>query len=326
MTEGEIGAAEIDDADGTTPRVSIGLPVYNGDAFLEEAIESILQQTFDDLELIISDNASTDRTQEICEKAAQVDPRVRYFRQERNLGASPNYNFTFHQARGEYFKWAAHDDIIEPDHVARCVEAMDRYPEVQLAFPRTLKIDETGSIVGKYPDYASMRLMSSRPSERFGDMVCKMHMCLPFFGVMRRGVLESTELHAAREDSDRHLLADLALRGPLYEVPEYLFKRRDHAGTYSASVPLGERMAWWDTSLKDEITFPEWRSLGIYLGLIRNTPMPASERRACRLQLIRWLFTPRWYRQRWVKLLRDAVFGGYRRGTRLVRRGRAESA
>jgi glycosyltransferase involved in cell wall biosynthesis len=300
------------------PRVSVGLPVFNGEAYLAPAIESILGQTFPDLELIISDNASTDRTADICRSFADQDPRLRYFRQERNLGASPNYDFTFYQARGEYFKWAAHDDVIDPTMIERCVEVLDRYPDVQLAFPRTLRIDATGAVVGVYPDYSEMRLMSSRPSKRFGDIICKMHNCVAFFGLTRRAELATTLLHAAYEDADRHLLAQLALRGPLFEIPDHLFQRRDHAGAYSQSVALADRISWFDTSRERAVTFPEWHSIAVYLKLIRQSSLPVEEQRACRRQLVRWLFGPRWYRQRWVKLLRDGVFGGYRLGRKAI--------
>jgi len=292
--------------------VSIGMPVYNGELYLEEAINSVLDQTFTDFELIISDNASTDRTAEICAEYETRDPRIRYFRQERNLGAAPNHNFTVEKAKGRYFKWLAHDDIIDPNWLERCVEVLERYSEVQLAFPRTLRIDESGAVTGSYPDYGGMRLMSSRPSERFGDMVCKQHNCVAIFGLVRTRQLLETNMLSAREDSDRHLLADLALRGPLFEIPEYLFKRREHKDAYSDSVPRAGRMAWWDTSQSEVITFPEWRSLATYLELVRSSAISKREQRACRRQFFRWLIGPRWYRQRWVKLVRDVVLGGYR--------------
>src|SRR3990172_5611242 len=102
-----------------TRLIAVGLPVYNGQKYLAQAIESILGQTFADFELIISDNASTDRTQEICQAYAARDPRVRYFRNERNLGAGPNYDLCFERARSKYFKWAAHDDVIAPDFLEK---------------------------------------------------------------------------------------------------------------------------------------------------------------------------------------------------------------
>ena len=99
------------------PRVSIGLPVYNGENFLEFALDSILGQTFQDFELIISDNASTDATESICRRYAAKDSRIRYYRNPNNQGAAQNYNRVFALARGEYFKWAAHDDVCKPNYL-----------------------------------------------------------------------------------------------------------------------------------------------------------------------------------------------------------------
>ena len=321
MTGGSRTASELDAIETRhAPKVSIGLPVYNGERYLAQAIQSILDQTFTDFEVIISDNASTDGTAQICAEFAAHDQRIRYFRQERNLGAAPNHQFTFHQSAGEYFKWSAHDDIMEPAWLERCVEVLDGHPDVQLAFPLSILIDESGEVVRKHPDYGG-RLMSSRPSERFCDFVCKQNDCIAIFGLGRRRELQTTGLISAREESDRHLLAELALMGPWFEIPEYLFKRRHHSEAYSHSVARGHRMAWWDTSRADSITFPEWRSIGVYHQLINKVPLSAQERWACRRLIVRYLFGPRWYRQRWVKLIRDAARGGYRHALRLTTSG-----
>src|SRR5438270_1690210 len=103
-------------------KVAIGMPVWNGEAFLSEAIESILAQTYGDFELVISDNASTDATAEICRSYAQRDARIRYIRQEKNIGANSNYNGVFRRSSGEYFKWAAHDDVLAPEFIYECVK------------------------------------------------------------------------------------------------------------------------------------------------------------------------------------------------------------
>src|SRR3972149_8539793 len=93
------------------PRVSVGLPVFNGEQFLRQALDSVLAQTYPGFELIISDNASTDRTQDICEAYATRDKRIQYYRQSKNVGGGRNYNFVFEVSNGEYFKWLAHDDF-----------------------------------------------------------------------------------------------------------------------------------------------------------------------------------------------------------------------
>src|ERR1043165_9639676 len=123
-------------------KVSIGLPVYNGANYLAESIDSILQQTYSDFELIISDNASTDATEELCRSYAARDGRVRYFRQKQNLGCALNSNFVFRQSTGEYFKWISHDDLHAPRFVERCVEVPDRDPSVSICCPKGVLIDE----------------------------------------------------------------------------------------------------------------------------------------------------------------------------------------
>src|SRR5687767_6137887 len=106
------------------PALSIGLPVYNGERYLREAIGSILSQDFTDFELIISDNASTDGTAAICAFYAARDARIRYHRSETNLGAAPNHRRVFELARAPFFKWAAHDDSGSPQLLERCVQTM----------------------------------------------------------------------------------------------------------------------------------------------------------------------------------------------------------
>ncbi len=101
------------DQEDRRPKVSIGLPVYNGESFLDEALSSLRGQTFKDFELIISDNASTDSTADIIARHAAVDSRIKYVRQPENIGASENFLFVLSKARAELFMWAAHDDVWE---------------------------------------------------------------------------------------------------------------------------------------------------------------------------------------------------------------------
>lgn len=93
------------------PILSIGMPVYNGSKYIREALNSLLNQTHKDYELIISDNASIDNTQEICLEYSKKDSRIRYIRQRSNMGAASNFRFVLAEAKGKYFMWAASDDI-----------------------------------------------------------------------------------------------------------------------------------------------------------------------------------------------------------------------
>ena len=99
----------------TILRLTIGLPVYNGEKYIAESLDVLLGQSFADFELIISDNASTDGTGDICLRYDRQDSRVRYFRQPDNVGPGPNHNFVAEKARGELFKWAANDDLYACD-------------------------------------------------------------------------------------------------------------------------------------------------------------------------------------------------------------------
>jgi glycosyltransferase involved in cell wall biosynthesis len=192
------------------PRVSIGLPVYNGERYVGEAIEAVLSQTFHDLQLVISDNASTDRTREICEDVARNDPRVRYYRNSENLGAAPNFNRCFALAYpSEYFKWITYDDLITENFLERCVEALDRDPEASLAFPALIHADAEGnptarqlqgdlSLVEKAPGRRAQRLIG------FGLESPDIYWTL--YGLIRRSAIEQTELHGNYIASDQVLL------------------------------------------------------------------------------------------------------------------------
>lgn len=123
-------------------RVSIGMPVYNGENFIEAALRSILAQTCREFELVVSDNASTDRTEDICRAYASLYPRIRYYRGDHNIGPARNANRTFLLSSGPYFKLAAHDDVLAPDFIEKCAGVLDRDPGVVLAYPLTMWIDE----------------------------------------------------------------------------------------------------------------------------------------------------------------------------------------
>ena len=127
------------------PTVSLGIPVRNGEKFLKTTLDSIAAQTFQDYEVVISDNGSSDATAEICKRYAAADPRVRYSRVEENNGAAWNFCHVAREARGRYFKWVAHDDPIRPEYLEKCVEVLDARPEIVVCFTEQVDIDEAGN-------------------------------------------------------------------------------------------------------------------------------------------------------------------------------------
>ena len=275
-------------------RVNIGLPVYNGESFLRQAIDSLLAQTFQDFELIISDNASTDATEQICREYAGRDSRVRYVRNERNIGGAGNFNRVFELSHSEYFKWSAHDDVCGPDFVLKCVEVLDRNPSVVLAYPKARNMNKDGVVREevKWPrgDY-------STPQERFGTLM-GMKNCYPVFGLMRTSALKMTTLHGKFPGSDKILLARLSLLGQLQEVPEVLFFRRVHAERSVRAFPsYHSRAVWFDPEMEGKIVFPRFKLCGEYFAAISDTPLTYQQRISCYYQLLR--------RFRWFGLSKD---------------------
>jgi glycosyltransferase involved in cell wall biosynthesis len=222
------------------PAVSIGLPVYNGEAYLEKAIDSLLCQSFADFELIICDNASIDRTAQICLGYATRDARVRYVRNPRNLGAGPNFDLCFRHARGEFFQWAAHDDMFAPDYLERAVAALRGRPEATLC---TVGIVEIGADGGVNRTYSTplQGMESADPVCRFASVIHTRHQCEDFFGLYRRSALAGSGLVGSFVGSDRVLLAELAIRGPWVRLEEPLFLHREHAGRATRAILLVDR-------------------------------------------------------------------------------------
>jgi glycosyltransferase involved in cell wall biosynthesis len=273
------------------PRVSIGLPVYNGEKFLGKAIESILAQTFQDFELIISDNASTDRTEEISRSYATRSQRIRYVRNMENIGAAMNFNQVFHLSSSEYFKWAAHDDLHEPDFLRKCVQALDRDPTVLLAYTRAVTIYGKGGVTREWG--AGKDLGSDVPHKRFREAFAprKDPLPLPIFGVIRANVLGKTRLFGRFPASDLVLLAELALYGSFCELPEVLFLQRNHeqrAGPQLASNPH-RTVAWWDPLKAGRIIFPAWRMFSAHLSSVFRAPLNMRERSRCCVELAKWV-------------------------------------
>ncbi len=269
------------------PRVSIGLPVYNGERFLKEALDSLLAQTYSDFELIISDNASTDQTEAICRTYAAKDSRICYYRNEHNRGAAWNFNHVFELSTGEYFKWAAHDDVCAPEHIQRCVEVLDRLPSVVLCYPKTTIIDEHGKPIKNYIDGFNLR--SPRPHERFHEFFYSGGLTNAIHGVIRANTLKRVRQYGKYASSDRVLLAELALLSEFYEVPENLFFRRDHPQTSGrANSTITQYATWLDPADQGKIQLLTWRWFFEYLICIRRVRIGWYEKACCYVQMARW--------------------------------------
>jgi len=268
--------------DSRIPRISVGLPVYNGEAYLPAALTSLLKQDYGDFELIVSDNASTDGTEAICRDFAAKDPRIRYSRNETNIGAARNYNRVFELSRSQLFKWASHDDECHPSLLRRCVEVFDTAPpSTALVYSRAEIIDENGAVKMISPD--SLGCPSSSPVKRLAKVVYRSWYAHPLWGVIRSEALRGTRLMGCLE-ADHVLLAELSLQGQLVEIPEILYKLRRHSR--SAMVinrSARELLAWHDPSrARDRIVLPHWEGVYLeYLRGIRHTSLPSFTKLLC---------------------------------------------
>jgi glycosyltransferase involved in cell wall biosynthesis len=269
-----------------SPTVSVAIPVFNGADFLADAIESVLNQSFDDLELVICDNASTDRTPEICREYAGRDRRVRYFRNDRNLGAVPNFNRAVAHARGPYFKWLAHDDRLAPSYLAATVAALHARADMVLCNTVVNYINASGDCIAVY-DTGLSAADRAEPARRFAAMILNSHSCVDFFGLIRRAAIPG-ELQAFH-GTDRAFLAHLALRGRLGQLPEPLVEMREHRSRYTRRCATASaRLTWHDASLRDRLTFPTSRLFAAYLRMVRSERLPPGQRAICWGALAQW--------------------------------------
>lgn len=273
-------AAQVATRVGTAePLVSIGMPVCNGENYLRQALESVCSQTLTDLEIVISDNASTDATEAICREFAARDPRIRYVRQPRNLGAGPNYNFVFHASHGRYFKWAAHDDYMDPEAMAVCAAALEADPETVLCHPRLIDVDAGGAVLVEHDRGATG--LGPAP-DRFFKVIQIGHNCAEVFGLTRRSALLETGLIRDYTDSDRTLLGELALRGRLRQVDGARFYRRIHANKSDKVYrTYHERAAWFNPGNEGKVVLSAFSQLRDLIGSWRRCRLSARDKALC---------------------------------------------
>jgi len=230
------------------PRVSVGLPVHNGESYLAEALDSLLAQTFTNFEIVISDNASTDATAEICIEYAEKDPRVRYFRNAENLGLAPNFNRTFELAHGEYFRWHAHDDVCEPTLLEQCVAALEANPAAAMVYPAVSVIDETGAPLAERPTWADdSQRYDGAVVDRFRRFVRPdrgSSIGIFIFGLYRTVALRNTRLMMSHQWADETCLAEVLLEGPLIHIPAPLLHLRVFPGHATAVMAERDLKGW----------------------------------------------------------------------------------
>lgn len=267
------------------------MPLYNAERYLEHTLQTVLAQTYEDFILYISDNASTDRTQAICKDYAARDSRIKYIKNEVNVGAPGNYERCFTPASSEYFRWQNGDDPIEPTLIERCIEVLDAQPDVVLAYCKTNIIDENGVFLEHYDD--NLHLMQEEPVARLQALLDNIRYQNVMYGLIRREPLSHTALMGAYTSSDLNLVGELCLYGKFFEVQEYLFNRRMHPEASTATRHDKEKqVVFWDPT-KKRIILPLWRSYYEYFKAGWRAPISLQQKRQVFYYLLRRM---NWYR------------------------------
>ncbi|MBF0232708.1 MAG: glycosyltransferase family 2 protein [Desulfamplus sp.] len=245
---------------------------------VQEAIDTVLNQTFSDFELIISDNASDDGTGEICRAAAKRDSRVIYHRNSNNI-VGENFRLTLLLSRGKYFMWAAADDARKPKMLKRCVEALDSDPAAILAYTHTEILDpETGA---RHPYHDPYPLDQKNPADRYESLVRSLNLGNMIYGLFRRNLLlklppltgKSYNLIAF---TDAIFLTNVVLSGKVIQIPEMLFiRRRGRSKPWVDSLALTERVSSPDSDyLSNGVSLPVSESIQEHVRYIMASNLP----------------------------------------------------
>jgi glycosyltransferase involved in cell wall biosynthesis len=280
-----------------TPFVSIGIPVWNAEKYLGRTLDTLLNQTMDDFEIVLSDNGSTDSTPAMLKSYADQDSRIRFELHDVNRGAAWNYNrvLEISHPKAKYFKWVAGDDEHGPGYLAATTQLMEADAGLSLTHSRTSDIDEHNNEIKVWEDQVT-GLDSDNPAVRIHDLVTMNHECFQAFGLIRGDVVRQTQGLGRFSDADRVLITEIALRGRMQNAPEVMFMRRQHPDrSMVVYANARERHAWFDPERAAKITFPHWR-LGLeFSRAIRRAPLTVTERRECLAQLGSFAVTNRGY-------------------------------
>ena len=280
-------AGTFDAVSHPSPRLTVGLPVYNGERYLDETIQAIRAQSYEDFELFVADNASTDGTRDIVEAHAAEDPRIVLDVATENRGASYNWNRCYAQAATEFFTWACADDIPLPGKYDACIQLLDSWPEAVLAYSGTELIDEHGALTGPFDDIGPVE--EDTQAARLERIVRDLVLVHPLFGVIRTDVLTTTRGMEPYKRADTVLLGELALRGHFAFTPDVHFHRRMHP---EVSMQGSDEAiaAHYTGSPSSGPIFPNARLLRGHLEAIKEAPLSRAEKLQAVRALRRWRY------------------------------------
>jgi len=271
------------------PKLSIGLPVYNGERYLQEAIDAILGQSFGDFELFVSDNASTDATADIARAVAARDRRVTYHRNAKNIGAAANFTAVSRKATAPYFKWACADDRLAAGFLEAALRELDQHPEAVLCYGGVTLIDADGRELGRHEQRLDLR--SPDVGERFLRARTYMGLLNVLQGVVRTSDLARVAPHGAYRGSDEVLVAELSLRGRIHEIQAPMLFRRMHPQAASAAKSVEQKVVHLDPHKHFSTYY--WRHAIEHLRAIARSPLAAPTKAQLAAGVVRHMITMR---------------------------------
>lgn len=259
-------------------KLTIGMPVYNSETYVRESLESLLTQTYTDFKLFISDNASTDGTQDICLELAKQDDRIIYHRNDENIGMSPNFNLVAQRCETPFFKWSTADDLWAPTMIEKTLPVIEADDSIALCYPKTKLVNLVEGTEKPYDD--NLHLMQDDPVERFLGVLHNIGLCNLHLGISRTAALKKTSFLRPFPGADLNLVAELALYGKFFEVQEYLFYRRFHEDSSSwARTDSAHQIRRFHSARTKNIKMNKWRAEIEYLHATMRAPLPFAEKR-----------------------------------------------
>jgi glycosyltransferase involved in cell wall biosynthesis len=264
-------------------RLFVGLPVYNGESHIEATITSLLEQTYEDFLLTVSDNCSTDATEEICRRLVEQDNRVRYTRMSTNRGATENYNILARSSEGEYFKWASSNDTCDRTFFEKCIQALEQDPFAVLSYPKTKLLDLQTGDLASYDD--DLHLVAESPAERFIAVLERLSLNNVMNGVFRLKELKASCLIGNFIAGDKNMIAELALNGHIVEVPEYLFIRKMDRETATKLQTEDEVQKHMDPRHDKPMLFQYSKQMYWYFRSVLTADIPLREK----VQVLKYL-------------------------------------
>jgi len=270
------------------PRVSIAMPVYNCAPYIAQSVESLLGQTFGDFEFVISDNASTDGTEEICRRYAAQDSRVRYVRRSENIGGPGNFRYVASLCSAPYLKWSTADDHWHPSFLHEAVLVLDQRDDVVLCHPKAQLIDAQDRMLTNYDD--RLHLMDESPRTRFRRLYGEIGLCNAHLGLIRRHALGKTRSIAPHKASDVDFLGEMALLGKFYLLPDIRFFRRIHEDSSSWARESDEhQLRYYAPASRNTPAFGTWQRLRFQWTSVWRSPIALADKLALSNDLGRWM-------------------------------------